>query len=37
MLLSDEKIKALIKSGALENANEGNVGPVSYDLTTPCL
>lgn len=34
MLLSDGKIKALIKSGVLENANEGNVGPVSYDLTT---
>lgn len=32
--MNDKKIKALIKSGVLENANEGNVGPVSYDLTT---
>lgn len=34
MLLSDEKIRALIEGGVLERANEHNVGPVSYDLTT---
>ena len=34
MLLNDEEIRSLIKSGALADALEKNVGPVSYDLTT---
>lgn len=34
MLLSDAKIRELIKSNVLQNANESNIGPVSYDLTT---
>lgn len=34
MLLSDSSIKGLIKVGALTNATEENVVPVSYDLRT---
>lgn len=34
MLLSDAKIRELINNNALQNANEHNIGPVSYDLTT---
>lgn len=34
MVLADSRIKELIDSGVLENANLNNVGPVSYDLTT---
>lgn len=34
MLLSDAKIRELINNNVLQNANEHNIGPVSYDLTT---
>lgn len=34
MLLSDAKIRELINDNVLQNANEHNIGPVSYDLTT---
>lgn len=34
MLLSDGKIRALVENGVLRDANEGGIGPVSYDLTT---
>ena len=34
MLLSDAKIRELINNNTLQNANEHNIGPVSYDLTT---
>lgn len=34
MVLSDTKIKELMQSGVLENAQDDNVGPVSCDLTT---
>lgn len=34
MLLSDVKIRELINNNVLQNANEHNIGPVSYDLTT---
>lgn len=34
MLLSDAKILELINNNVLQNANEHNIGPVSYDLTT---
>lgn len=34
MLLSDSSIKELIKVGALTNATEENVAPVSHDLRT---
>lgn len=37
MLMSDTKIKGLIRSGVLMDASESNVGPVSYDLTTKCF
>lgn len=33
-MLSDSKIKALISDGVLANADENNIGPVSYDLRT---
>ena len=34
MLLSDARIRELIEGGVIKDANPGNVGPVSYDLTT---
>lgn len=34
MLLSDAKIRELINNNVLQNANEHNISPVSYDLTT---
>lgn len=34
MLLSDGKIKELIRSGVLLDAAEDRVGPITYDLTT---
>ena len=34
MLLSDARIKGLIESGVIEDADPDRVGPVSYDLTT---
>lgn len=37
MPLSDEKIKALVKSGVLKNATDDRIGPVSYDLRTDCF
>ncbi|MDO4849316.1 MAG: hypothetical protein Q4B45_06075 [Coriobacteriia bacterium] len=37
MLMSDAKIKGLIDSGALVDAVETNIGPVSYDLRTKCF
>lgn len=34
MVLADSRIKELIYSGVLDNADLSKVGPVSYDLTT---
>ncbi len=34
MVLADSRIRELIKSGVLSNADERNLGPVSYDLST---